>query len=448
MKSLFLAIKRSLPTRILLVFIITSLLITVVIFSLVVHGFAGQWRNNVSPHLAQYLDYVNADIGNPPDLSRAKELATELPINIYIAGPDINFSSTGAPLDLGDLEFDDDHEHHRKRYRRTWDRDNDSTIKFGSHRDRTVLLNEITPYKIYYELAHRGKREHRDNIIGKILLGILGLLCLCYLVFHRMLRPVRDIKLGVKRMGKGELGYRVPVRADNDLGELATNINTMADDIEKMLDAKRQLLLGVSHELRSPLTRANIAVQLMDDTAHTQQIREDLNEMDSLITEILETERINTSHAVIHRSQFDLVSVAKSVIADMGLKDIQLGSDTDSIAVDLDEPRIRLLLRNMLSNAAKHGGDAADNPVLQLSRDERTVVIEMIDFGAGIPAEHLKQVTEPFYRADPSRTRSTGGFGIGLYLCKLIAEAHQGELLISSEAGKGTRVKALLADAS
>lgn len=441
MKTLLRFFNRSLPARILLVFVLTSVLISTLLLLMVSHGFSGQWRNNIRPHLTQYLDYVNEDIGNPPDIARAKELSETLPIDIYITGPDINFSSTGSPLDISNLTFD---KLDKSKSRSRKNRNQLGEIQIGSHRDKTVLRNEIGDYRIYYELPHRGNRQHRDNIIRNIVLGIAALLAICFLIFRHMLKPVQDIKTGVRRMGDGELSYRVPVRKDNDLGELTHSINTMADDIEKMLDAKRQLLLGVSHELRSPLTRANIALNLMDDSPHRVQLQADLNEMEKLIGEIMEAERINTRHAVIHRESIELVAIARAIVEELAANEIELVTMEKTLNVNLDEARVKILLRNLLSNAVKYGLDGAEKPQLILEPVKGGVVITVRDFGPGIDAEHLERITEPFYRIDPSRTRSTGGFGIGLYLCKLICEAHQGELAIESVEGTGTTVIARL----
>jgi len=446
MKGFISRFKRSLSNRLLLIFAATSLCIVALIIYLLIHGLGSQWRVNIRPHLLQYLDYVSTDIGDPPSVEKAAELARRLPINIYIQGNGIDFSSTGLSLDIDDLEFYEDRPWARKKRDQLRQRFDfaKGNIAFGEHRDRTVLRNEFGDYTVYYELRHRRPRPHRDGVIGRALLGILAILALCYLLIRRMLRPVHDIKAAVSRMGQGELNYRVPVRADNDLGELAGSINTMASDIERMLDAKRQLLLGVSHELRSPLTRATVAAELLDESVNQIRIREDLREMDNLITEILETERMNTGHAVINRTPVNLNNLVQSVLKEFSADTVTTDIKAQLPAVELDEPRMRLLIRNLISNAIRHGGESEPAPRVSVSTGDSILNISVSDSGPGIPPEHLSRVTEPFYRVDPSRTRSTGGFGIGLYLCRLIAEAHGGELKITSNPGTGTVVDVVL----
>ena len=110
------------------------------------------------------------------------------------------------------------------------------------------------------------------------------------------------------------------------------------------------------------------------------------------------------------------------------------------IAMEVDGPRIMLLLKNLLENALRHTPDGAKPPEIKLEQQGDTVIITVKDSGKGIVPEHIPHLTEPFYRADASRHRETGGYGLGLYLCRVIAEAHGGELIIQSEVGKGTSV--------
>ncbi len=446
MKSLAGRFRRSLPARLLLVFVITSLLVTVLVVRMLVHAVGSQWQHNVKPHLEQYLVYVNADIGNPPDQQRAEQLAQNLPINIYIIGADQDYSSTGLPLDISDIKFRKDTRSVQIQQRNpTGDGQlpAEVTVSVGGDDTRSVMRAEVGAYQVYYEL-HKRNRPLRDRVVGRTLFGMLILLAICYFLIRRMLRPVHDIKAGAHRIGRGELDYRVPIRANNDLGELAGTINTMAGDIEKMLDAKRQLLLGVSHELRSPLTRATIATELLDESTNRSRIQEDLREMEILITEILETERMNSRHSVINRTPINLERIVSSVLQELPETRTRTDIESGLPEVNLDETRIRLLLRNLLSNAVKHGGKGPTPPAIKIRGEGDNLIIEVSDSGPGIPEEHLSRLTEPFYRVDPSRTRATGGFGLGLYLCKVISEAHGGSLSITSAPGEGTKVTVVL----
>lgn len=436
MKPMLLSLRRSLSARMLLLFAIASLLIVCLLVGSLIHGIGSQWRSSIAPHLEQYLEYVNAEIGYPPRTEQASQLAETLPITIYIKGPDTDFSTSGATLNLENVEFRD------KRHRRTR-QDKHPNISFGELHDRTLLHVEKGDYSVYYELQHTiSKARHYKAIL--ISLAILALILGgCYLILRRMLQPVKDIKLGVSRMGAGQLDTRVPVRSDNDLGELAVSINKMAGDIELMLDAKRQLLLGASHELRSPLTRAKIAVQMLDASENRNRIASDLDEMESLVSGIMDSERMKGGHVVLNRSAVDFVKLMHAIIEELHHPSVELNLAADIPLIEVDEVRMSILIRNLINNATTHGAGER-MPIVSMQCHGGVFEFAVQDFGPGIEAQHIDKVTEPFYRADPSRTRATGGFGLGLHLCALIAKAHGGEMSIDSPAGKGTTVTVTL----
>jgi signal transduction histidine kinase len=440
--------KRSLAARLMFVFALSASAIVMLIVAILIGGFGNQWKVNVRPHLEQYLDYIHQDIGNPPNVEQAKKLTQRLPINIYIQSDKLNYSSTGAALDLEGIEFET-REHgwgmKSKSYLKKLQKEGQQ-LAFADVDDRILMRNQFDGYQVYFELIHENKDGEHHRLRNWSICALLLIFALSFWQLRRMLRPVQDIKIGVKQMGKGDLKYRVPVRADNDLGELSTSINRMAEDIELMLDAKRALLLAMSHELRSPLTRAKIAVQMLEESNNAKRLEEDLLEMEHLITDILEAERINTKHAVLNKEPMQIEVLVRSVITQLPENNIHIAENNSETLplVELDEQRMRLLLRNLLSNAICHGGHAVEPPSIALSIVDHSLNIVIKDHGRGMSKEELEHITEPFYRADDSRTRDTGGFGIGLYLCQLIVVAHDGEMTFESQPNVGTTVKVSL----
>lgn len=441
-------LRKSLTARLFVVYLVTAVLLLAIILVTLLTGFARQWQFNARPHIEQYLDFVSEEIGNPPSEAKATALAERLPVNIYIVGPDTQFATNGALVDFDDEVFEDA----RRGFRRRHQSIGDGKIQFSGDEERTLLKSTVGEYRVYYELIHNQNRQHRRGILLPALLGVLAAISGCFLIIRRLLKPVRDIKLGVKQMGQGDLSYRIPVRNNNDLGELASSINTMSSDIDKMLEAKRQLLLGASHELRSPLTRAKVAVQLLDDSKARGLLEDDLSEMEALIADILESERMKSGHAQLDRSSFDIRELVESVLLEMQATDIPVKSADNLPLLYADELRLKLLLRNLIGNAIKHtdieneesahGTDESPrsdpNPALAIgiAIDKEHCIIDVVDSGPGIAPEHIDKVTEPFYRTDASRSRSTGGFGLGLHLAKLIAEAHGGSLHVDSISDK------------
>jgi signal transduction histidine kinase len=188
---------------------------------------------------------------------------------------------------------------------------------------------------------------------------------------------------------------------------------------------------------------------LLPETPDVQQSREallrDLGQMRDLVTDLLESERLASPHAALHREPTDLAALVAEVVAALdGAPAIVQNLQADLPVLQLDRTRMRLLLRNLLDNALRHSVDAAQPPEVSLARSaDGTIQIAVRDFGTGVPDDQLSHLAQPFYRPDTARTRSSGGVGLGLYLCKLVALAHGGSFVVRN-AQPGLEVAVLL----
>ncbi len=308
------------------------------------------------------------------------------------------------------------------------------------HRFHTRLLAD--GHRITYGLGDPAT-VRGPSMLGWTTLGVLLLLTLlAYATVRRLLRPLDDIRDGAVRFGRGEFAHRIPLRRRDELGELAQQVNTMAGEIQRMLDAKRALLLAISHELRSPLTRARLNAELVDESEARDALLHDLGEMRDLVIDLLESERLATGHAALQPEPTDLnVLIGETLAAQFPGRAVRLELAGDLPVLAVDRMRMRLLLRNLLDNALRHNGDAAEGVVVGTRVVEGGVELSVRDHGPGVPQEQLGQLAQPFYRADAARQRSTGGVGLGLTLCRLVIEAHGGALRIEN-ARPGLRVVA------
>jgi signal transduction histidine kinase len=207
----------------------------------------------------------------------------------------------------------------------------------------------------------------------------------------------------------------------------------MGSDIHHMLEAKRTLLLAISHELRSPLTRARLNTELLPDTPEVTPSRDAL--LRDLITDLLESERLASPHAALQREPTDLPALVAEVVRGLpGGEGVEQALAPNLPALALDATRVRLLVRNFLDNALRHSDQASRPPCISIQTQEvadgKGVEINVRDFGPGVPEDQLSKLAQPFYRPDSARQRSTGGVGLGLYLCKLVAQAHGGTFSI------------------
>ncbi len=371
------------------------------------------WRSYAQPLVADYVDRLAAEIGTPPDAARATALVARLPISVRIDGPAVRLDS-----------------HPDTRSHRRW-RHDDGEREFGAE-DWGLARSTADGHRITFGLAAPLPGD-RPRFFGWITLGALLLLTLlAYATVRRLLRPLQGIGAGVARFGAGDFGQPIVTGRRDELGELAERINRMAGSLQGMLDAKRALLLAISHELRSPLTRARVNAELVPDGEHRDALLRDLAAMRVLIADLLESERLASGHSALHTETVDLAALMREVVVTQ-FADARLTLHLDDPvgALQADPMRLRLLLRNLIDNALRHSTGATAPPVLSLARDvDGALMLTVRDFGPGVDADQLTRLAEPFYRADSARQRSTGGVGLGLYLCRLVMQAHGGALLL------------------
>ena len=434
-------LRHSLHGRLVLLFVLVGLGAAAIFLFGTQRALQGGWQAFARPLLTDYVDRLAAELGSPPSTERARALAARLPLRVRIEGPAIRFDT--HPEDAAREEAADPQHAWRRRH------DGDGT---SSAEAWGLVRQTADGHRVLFTPA-RPAGFVRARGIGWVTLGaLLGLIVAAYAAVRHMLRPLDGITVAVERYGRGEFGQPIAVRRHDELGDLATRINRMAGSLHGMLEAKRALLLAISHELRSPLTRARLNAELLGESPERAALLRDLEEMRELITSLLESERLGDGHAALHREPTDLAALARDVCAQgFAGYEVTLALDERLGATSVDPMRLRLLLRNLLENARRHAPDAPA-PVLFLRREEDatgTVVtgsgegerwaIGVRDHGPGVAEDQLGRLGEAFHRPDSARTRSAGGVGLGLHLCRLIAQAHGGELRLRN-AGPGLEV--------
>lgn len=427
MTTLVQTVKRSLFFRLLLIFGLTVLL-----FIIIIWGSLQALNQNVNvidtipDFFTRNIESIIEDIGTPPNLGNAVRLADELGWSINIRNPIMRWSSDNVNrLDVDSAKF--------------------NRALTADAELRTIDSEDIIRVRRggydFFLYPRANENDSSFSVVLYIGLALAGLVLLAnYFMVNRLLSPVRLLKLGAERIRKGDLSFRVKSNRQDELGELTDSINHMADSLQSMLEAKRQLLLAISHELRTPITKAKLRLEFMEESDVKEQLREDIDEIDMLISDLVEAERLNNAHVALSSEWVEMGDFVRAVIAqyETYAGGLELVAPEPDIEVFIDRLRIRLLITNLMNNAIRHG---LNNPItLEVSGDADWVQLKVMDQGEGIAAEHLSKLSEPFYRADRARQRNTGGFGLGLYLCRLIAEAHGGSLAITSKIGEGTHV--------
>ena len=278
-------------------------------------------------------------------------------------------------------------------------------------------------------------RPQRGPLIGMVLIAaVIGLAA--FPVIRHVTRRLERLQGAVDQWGDGDLVARVAVEGRDEVARVADSFNRAAAKIEKLLAAHRSLLANASHELRSPLARLRVAVDLYEaEAAKTgsapalrREILRSVEELDALVEEILLASRLDHIGALESRAAVDLVALLAEEGARVGI-DIEGG---DAV-VDGDARLLRRLIRNLLANAVRHGAPPIE---ARAGRSNGTVQLTVRDHGPGVPDADRERLFEAFYRPQ-GHGETAGGWGLGLALVRQIAERHGGSVRYDPVPGGG-----------
>lgn len=382
---------------------------------------------------SQYFTGLARQIGDPPNTDMARSVAREKEFDIRIAWPGGEFSTRPDLPVVSEAEPSDDLMPPRRQ------------VASGHH--------AFGPYRVGSSL-YTFYGPPIMSIVGDpssiaILLAVVSaMLGVVYLSLRGMLRPVRELTKGVDAVARGQFDYRIERSSSDELGRLATAFNDLATRIKEMMSAKEQLLIDVSHELRSPLARMKMAVELLANDNKKAHLSRDVSDMEKMVTELLETARLASAPGSISLQRAELVSLVRDHLTPYQEQSPQMtySFSASEIHAEVDAPRFVTVLRNLVENALKYSdpsiGQSVDVKLVDLPDEVRLVVR---DYGTGIPDAEIPRLFEPFYRVDKSRDKKTGGYGLGLSLCQRIVTAHGGKIEVESGKNhRGTTVTVML----
>jgi signal transduction histidine kinase len=419
---------RSVFTKLLTVIVLAGICINLVVGGFFIHlrnEFVGPFHKNV----VQYLNYLIADMGNPPNLDRAREIARQSFLEIRYESPDLRWATSNElPTDL------------KGRFN-AWHQNPD--IRYGKYRGRHVIEVDKEAGRFIFGVSRNlpvDSARHRLLIIILVLLTVI--LVAAFFAIRYILRPVKWLNTGVQEVSRGNLKHRVPLKKSDELRDLAAAFNDMTDRIRDMLHTKEQLLLDVSHELRTPLTRMKVALEFLEDSQAKQSIQADMQEMEKMVTEILETARMQHKYENLKKQPINLVRLLTEMLPEFENQPpgIEMVEFPGEVMAKVDSEQIKTVFENVINNAIKYSRPDSGPIRIFYKSHESYAVIRIADNGIGIPQEELSHIFEPFYRVDKSRAKDTGGYGLGLSLCKTIMEAHDGKIELQSKPEEGTTV--------
>lgn len=371
---------------------------------------------------AQYADFLIKDLNSA---SALREKSQKLGIGIRVEGPSGIQSSEEALPTLETLVVEG----------HVLGRMSDGSF-YGWWKRRGFFVRKAGASSFAFFLPAPPHGAFGRRIAG-ILAGLLLVMAMGFIATRTALRPMDTLLYGARRLGDGELGFRLKRHGSREFRRIADGFNEMAERLQSMLLSRERLLQDVSHELRSPLARIRMAAELSSDAKLKQRIGEEVAEMDALVGEVLEMGRADV--AGMRSERVEVAALVERVCQQRGRDSsvgerLQVSVHTSGVVIGKSQALGRAV-GNLVDNALKYSSGVVSVTVTDQAGEVR---IAVRDQGIGIATEHQGRIFEPFFRVDDSRSRQTGGFGLGLALAQRTVQAHGGHIQLQSSPGQGS----------
>jgi signal transduction histidine kinase len=365
----------------------------------------------ISKNALRYMTYIENEVRTSQDPKKARQISEEIGIDFRIERPNSFITSDPSLPNSTQLRS---HSRHRLKL----------DAKFGRWNGRFFALREEGDLKILVFGPEQRVLIFNEEIIIGLLLLITAVLLGSFFMIRRLLKPIGSLVEGTSKVGGGEFDFRVPEGSKDELGHLGKEFNKMSKAIKSMFESKQQLLLDVSHEFRSPMTRMRVALEMMPKDKQTDRLRRDLSDLEKMTTSILEGARA-TQESDFHIQEVDLRDLVTTVLGEYEGHSDRISTSFGQIdLVKADPEKSATVIRNVLENALKYGSNSTKSIEVSVVGP----MVRITNWGSDLPKEERDKIFEPFYRVDKSRTKETGGFGLGLNLCKRIMESQRGSI--------------------
>lgn len=256
------------------------------------------------------------------------------------------------------------------------------------------------------------------------------------MVFMRnQVRPIRRLANAVEDFGKGRDAPDFKPEGATEIRQAAAAFNMMRDRIQRMINQRTEMLAGVSHDLRTPLTRMKLQLALLEDSAAISDLKADIAEMEKMVEEYLSFARGDAAESVVVSDVSEILTDIAKRIGDKKAK-VTLSTSGD-LSTPLRPNAFRRCVTNLVNNALMYGGDAA----IQASRNDGAIEIMIDDSGPGIPEDQREEVFKPFYRLDNARGPDKAGTGLGLTIARDVMRGLGGDLVMEESPTGGARAR-------
>ena len=315
-------------------------------------------------------------------------------------------------------------------------------------RTQSVIARRTADGRYWFILSIPEATAGRSILPPEQFLVLLAVLVLCYLLARYLTSPLRALKAALERFGQGDFSARTGSTRRDELGELARTFDRMAERIQNLVAAERRLLLDISHELRSPLARLGVAIELArsgeNRDAALDRIQKESDRLNLLVGGLLQSTRAEVDPNSLRAQRVRLDELLTDIVNDCSIEAAARGGSLDlevqgPMTVTGDPELLRRAAENVIRNAIRYTPPQSAVEV-RLTRDNQTAHLQVRDYGPGVPEEALSRIFQPFYRVEGDRNRESGGVGLGLAIAQRAVELHKGRLQ-ASNAHPGLRIE-------
>ncbi|MFD1356314.1 sensor histidine kinase [Fictibacillus halophilus] len=323
-------------------------------------------------------------------------------------------------------------------------------IMLEVHYHLSMFKEDVPDFNSISPLTHHFEKALLSSILWTSIGAVLLVTIISYFVAKSLSTPLIQMRNAAEKMAKGDLGVRTETLGNDELNDLGVSLNQLASQLHQQETARKNMTSDIAHELRTPLATIKSHLEAFEDGVFhpTQErihsLKEEIERLILLVQDLEHLTEMESPQSVLELKKEDLNKIIgksiEAISASYVQKGVRLESSSNApIELRLDAKRMTQVFINLLSNALTY--TPADGYVTVLATEEFDHVhITVKDTGKGIPNNEVEQVFERFYRSEKSRNREFGGSGIGLTIVKRIIEAHDGQIWIESELGKGTEV--------
>lgn len=382
-------------------------------------------------HEFYYYSHMVESWGLPPDTTKILEDLKNLKMigGIYFEDQKI----WSFPIDFskeGYLEYSDS-----KYLGDLYDINITLYVTFGDLNRLPAATVKNGEYKYYLAIDYESPSELMLRIVPASILTLIFMVIL-FIFIRRYIYPIKLMKHRIFALERGDLDSTISIHGEDELADLSKTINKLIYDIKSLLIKKQNLLADVSHELRSPLSRMQLLIEMLPAHKNTFRLRNEVRYLEQIISNLLLSDKLSIPYKNLELSEVRLPDFVDRIIAripDSSSK-IQVTREFPDVILKIDSTKMRIAFTNLIENALKYGRSSR---LIQITCyiDNQYFFFNVRDFGQGIDTEDLKRLTEPFFRVAKNKK---DGIGLGLSITKKIVSAHGGELLINSTLGNGS----------